>query len=311
MPQTFKCTWFFDGVQANPGATSPSYVGWTETWYTTTSGTIEQVLAQMRSVTNQSYAGLRAPFLAGNYDIRWCRASVVTNPRFSKTCGFQAAVQGQTGRIVIPDTVVGPAAQVNCCIMVDFYVPPQNILTDKAHHRRFLIRGLPVGLINQNIINEASPFYNNVIAFCNYLGQSRAPNLGVQAGGTWQMRIQDPATNYVAITTPGVVPTLVNPQQIQLTAALGALAMNQKVTIRKVTYPSFANRVWTVLQAAAGPPYLLGTFRRQLSGAWSNDGQAYVPTWLYVAPTQYVIVGLRDRHTGRPFNLTRGRRRVR
>lgn len=307
--QIYKCTWFFDGVQANPGTTAPSYVGWTETWYRSAT-TIEDALVTMRSRAISSWVTRRCSFLAGSYRIRWVRASAVANPRLTKTAALLVPEVGTVPLLapVIPK-VAQDAAQVNCCILVDFYAPPQNE-TDRAHHRRALLRGLPVSLINQNIINEGSPLFDPLLTFCGLIGRVRAPGVANNPSDSgWLIRTNNNVPPFVANT--GLVINPANARQITLTAPLGALTRGAKVTVRGVTFPRGVNRVWTVLISPQTTPgqYVLGTARNDLSGAWNSTGTSWVNAYQYLAPSQYLIIGLRDRHTGRPFNLTRGRRR--
>lgn len=306
---TFKCTWFFDGVQANSGATMPSYVGWTETWYASRYESIEACLAAMRSTALGSWVNLRTAFLAGNYVVRWCRASDVANPRFTKTCGFTTAAPGLAPLVGTRLNLTNlTGAQVNCCAMVDFYVPPSPS-PGPSHHRRALFRGLPVDLINQNVINESSVFFQRMLTFCDYLGVIRAPgSAGTPSPNGWLIRVNNYATPFTSITN--LVAGAPGANQVTLTAPLGPLNAGQKVTIRKVPFPTGVNRIWTVISTgiAGIPPYVLGTSRNQLAGTWTQGGQAWANSYNYQAATQYVPVGLRDRRTGRPFNLTRGRR---
>jgi len=310
----YQCTWFFEGVQQNnTGTTASSTVGWTETWYGQFAS-VEQAIVEMRrggSVANPSYLSARLPLLAEIYRLVWVRATEVNRPRLTKTAALQGVTVGGANTS-LPTTEVGPA-QVNCCALVDFVAPP--LEGDiKNHHRRFLIRGLPVGLIRGNLMDETSQSFQRLIRFCNYLGRGRAPMpAGNPPPGIWQIKVHDPNLPRVAIeslTFPGVANG--STRLALLTApGLGDRVLGDRIEINGVTFPGGVNRTWTVMVGHVSPgPYQLGTSRRNLpSGSiWVGPGSARRVGWLYAAPTQYLIIGLRNRQVGRPFRLTRGRR---
>jgi hypothetical protein len=317
-PVAFKCTFFFEGLQANPGRTASAVMAWTETWYRTDLNDIDQMLASCLNTAVNSYLGKRSAMLHALYAIKWVRVSDTGNPRLTKLGAVNPAQGGQLGapaeadggRLALVQGIATTAAQLNCAVEVDFSKLP-GPGGDITHHRRFAIRGLPRSIINGNILNENGEGMNALVGFSNYIGRGASPNFPA-VGFPCPYKIQyqvHPLTN-VPIT--GLTIAVGNPRQIVLTAALGPLALNDRVEIRNATGIRGTNRIWTVAQAAAGPPYTLAKSRFNLAGAWdANSGLAHKITYAYGAADEYTIIGLRNRKFGGGvFGRTRGRRRA-
>lgn len=313
---TYKTSFFFEGFQANPGRTASSVVSWTETWYQT-AGTVDQALAFGLSQAPGDFAKKRAGILHALYALKWCRVSNVANPRETKVAAFNPAVGGELGippesgggRLILTTGAMSTAAQINCAVEVDFVVMPIEP-TDITHHRRFLLRGLPKSLINGNILNEAGEGWNGLVAFCNFMGRGPAPILNNAAlPGRWQMQLIQQPIAKMPITALTINPA--NSRQIRVTAALGAVPQNKRVTIQGATGIRGLNRIWTCVATTAAPPYALAKSSFNLAGVWDDGtGVVFVNNYQYVAPAQYTLIGLRMKKVGSsPFGRTRGRRR--
>lgn len=306
MATTFKITWFFEGVQRSEQY-SNSFVGWTESWYVE-SDSIDAAL-QAAANTNPglggSYLGYRLLCMPNMYRCVWVRASDPSNPRISKT----AAVRNGSG-ILPPQTGNTLAAQVTCALLVDFTVLPY---TDQPglHHRRFLIRGLSTTMINGNIVDRTAAAWSAMENFLNYLGKrpTGSPVPVPSPQGPYTMRHQSATPTKIDITALSLG---VNGQVFSITAALGPVSIGQKVILTGIKFPLNLNRTWTFIQDSPGGVYVLGRSRKQLSGLWvaAQGGFAVIDNPKFKAPDQYLVIGLRTRHTGRPFRLTRGRRSV-
>lgn len=309
MPADFKCVWFFESLQQNNGTTASSNVGWTETWYGTFDN-IEQCLISMRSTAAQSYLGLRMKFMPSLYRLAWVRASEVSNPNRSKLAAPPTVVGGLSALFDSHADIAGPA-QINCCVYVDFYVPPVDP-TERSHHRRFLIRGIPLGLINGNIIDESGIYWTHLLAFCDYLGRGRAPmqaQLNPAFPSPYRVAVQNPATPFQPIDSLIIDPD--NPNAIVVTRAGLASTLNNRFRIKSVRFPSFINRTWTAaVTVAAGGGIRMKPGRKQLAGSWDHTGQIQLVSPVLRGATQYVVIGLRNKKIGSPSKPTRGRRRA-
>lgn len=305
----FKCSWFYESLQQQTGTTASSNVGWTETWYGDFPQ-IEQALAAMRSTAVGSYLQLRLRFMPATYRVAWLRASQLDRPNNSKLAGPPALVVGNAPRLDLGDA--SPAAQVNCCVYVDFWAPPRNA-TDKAHHRRFLIRGLPLGMINGNILVESSVHFSALLDFCNYIGQVRAPRPPGQDpanNGPWQMKVQENVPPAQGMTSLIIDPDS-NERGIVVTSPGLAAAYGQKFIVKGVRFPSFVSRTWTsAVTVAAGGGIVMKQGRKRLAGLWDHSGQIQSVVNALIFPTQYTVIGLRNKKIGPPSKPTRGRRRA-
>lgn len=314
---TYRITWFFEGFQEATGRGASCFYGWTESWYYTTAGNLDAALAFAGARGNNTWIDLRIRFLHSLYTITAIRAVDVGNVRRAKTV-FKR-IPGEAGNLT--NLPIGnrlnaaDPAQVTCALLVDFTRLPIGA-TDLAHHKRVLLRGLSAGAISGNVLSTSALYINPIIRFCNYLGRIESANLlaGARAAATrvpdYFLRYRDAGSApYVPITALETAPA--NNKQIVLTAQLGAVTKGQQLRIAGTREPRGTTRVWTVLADAAGPPYSLGTARREVSGAWDGKGKASKVLYLYDAADQYNVVGMRVRHTGRPFVRTRGRRPTR
>lgn len=292
----FKVTWFFDGSQRTTGIGGSSFTGWTETWYCT-SADMDTLLEGITAAGAQ-FLALRTSILPDQYVISWVRASAVDNPRISKVANVQRGG-------AIPAAAF-PPAQITCCLLVDFTVLP-GVVGDVAHHRRFLLRGLPADVINGNVINGGSVLWNRFRQFLRYIGNRELPEANPAFTGFWKIRCQgNPVVDANILT---LVPNALNPNAIDITATAPPGAVGQQVVINKVKFPRGVNRLWTIY-AINGGVYTLVKSRFPISGAFQLPGQVRRLTHGIAAPSQYLIVGLREHKIGPPSRPTRGRRRA-
>jgi hypothetical protein len=292
----YKITFFFEGEQPSLGAGTGAAVGWTETWYLES----EQDISTVSDATDiLIYIQMRLRFLPNLYRVTFVRTSQEGNVRNVKV----------RSPLTSNGYVTTPAAQVTCAILVDFTAPPFG-LGDHAHHRRMLIRGLPVSLLSGNVINRADVTFQRLVDFLQYISLGAIPRDVFPNPRPKARRIKfiPATTEEVPISNLTVSPN--NVHQITVTAAILPGPNFGRVKIRGVHLPYNVNRVWTQLNTVIGTPNtsILGRSRKVLSGNWSNDGFIQLADYAYGLPDQYLIIGPRVRNTGRPSHLTRGRR---
>jgi hypothetical protein len=327
----YKVSFFFEGVQPSRRYAS-STVGWTETWYYALDGGLD---AMLDSPDVGRYILLRKAFMPSLYRIAWVRAADMANPRSSKTLavdnGFGSysgpppLVEGVLGEgaVVLPGVptpTVNPTlkpSQVTCAVLVDFVRMPVGGpgLVEGAHHRRFLIRGLPDDLINGNVLNLGAQSYRRMRAFLDYVGNHQLPDPVSQVIPKWLMAYQPaiaaPGYSGIALLTIDAGGrTIVLTPSVALPA--GAQAPGAKLKVYGLGYMSGINRIWTVLAyTPVAGTYSLGTSRKQVFGTLlPGTGKVRFVQPAFGPANQYLIIGMRTKHTGRPFRLTRGKRRV-
>jgi hypothetical protein len=297
---TYKTTWFFEGFQQAGDVGASANMGWTETWYQTQTS-MDNALAAATARGPNTYLGRRLGCLPSEYSIPWVRISDTDNPRNSKI----ARITGNYNGLLINQRDF--PAQVTCAILVAFTVLPGHG-DPRSHTRRFLLRGLPKSVINQNVIETATPAWNAIVSFLNYLGKGQFPVAPAAVGSPWLIGCEAPDVNYRPIDNL----VFENPPTpfVKLTTGAGPFAAGAKLIVRGVSTPLGMNRTWTVKDASLAPQYLLGTAKQPMSGTWSRDGKVRLKALTYFPADQYLIVGLRSRRVGRPSHLFRGRRRA-
>lgn len=313
MAGTYKTTFFFEGMQPNVGSTASSIVSWTETWYRIGTS-VDEALSFARRVDAGSFLQLRLGFMHALYMCKWVRVSNDAVPGETKLAHVAGSpggnLGGGTGDRIVVSGDAATAAQINCCVLVDFVSLP-TVANERAHHRRVLLRGLPKSMLNGNILSEVGAGFTALLRFCDFIGRGRAPNFpAAGAFSPWLIRFQAPAQVFQPITALATVAG--NNRQIIISAALPAAVRGRKVQIRGVSTPRGVNRIWTIMTDSVGGAYTLGRSRFDLAGAWvPGQGQANLITPAYRAADQYTVIGLRTKHTGSsPFGRTRGRRRA-
>jgi hypothetical protein len=289
----YKTTFFFEAFQQSAGFDPGSAVGWTETWYQQ-SATIDSALT---SADVFRYVSFRRACLATGYKIQWLRVSQVDNPRLTKIRSLGQSL----------GTAKGDAAQVNCCILVDVTALPNGTDT-LTHHRRFLMRGLPVDVINQNVISRTGLNWGAFTRFFEHIGlhETGTALAGPIDRSAWLIRglpstVVRSQMSTLAATAAG--------NQISVASAGLTNTLGQRVLLRGVKFPYFINRVWTDVGAGIGAgERLLAKSRKHIAGTWDGSGSLTPLNYVYIGGSQYVLIGLRNRETGRPSHLTRGRR---
>ncbi len=311
---TYRVTYFFEGFQASRGFGQSHNYGWTENWYRTIDGTLDTILRLAGATGANDWISLRRAFLHRMYAITAIRVVDVDNPRRSKLVFVNfGGTEGVRLDLVVANTAPGELpAQVTCALLVDLVRLPGQV-GEVSHHRRIMLRGLAAGAIFGNVLSGVLEYQQPINKFLRYVGRIDTRDM---TGGAiadpaavpvWEMRFKDPvggAAEYVsAVTNPAG-----NNRHILVTADLGAVSRGQRFRIARTREPRGLARVWTVLENSAGPPYLMGTAKREVTGTYDGSGQASLVSYLYGPATQYNLVGMRTRKTGGPFAHTRGRR---
>lgn len=310
-----KLTWFFESYQQAGPVGQGAAVGWTETWYLGTETNLDTALAIGSSrVMPGSYLGHRLSVLPSIYRCSFLRASVepvginVERRPIAKVLNIVNA----SGQIQIEHNV-NPVGQVQCAILVDFVRLPIGPADPFTHHRRWLMRALPSEFIDGNVLRTTGDNYVRFRAFMDFLGATSRPiGPGVQrpANPIYSLRF----INATSLSLPISVLTVLadNPRRIQITSpGVGAVGLGGLVRIKRVSFPRGINRNWRVVSTSGNPDVAtLGTSRFDLAGTWAGDGIASALNYDYAPPSQYTVIGLRVKKTGRPSRLLRGRRSV-
>jgi len=302
----FRITWYFEGKQGSQGIGGPSNVGWTESWYWQ-GDTLEQAL--QFGLTNAVYNNVRISFLPSIYQLTWVRVTDVLNPRASKLGSLQ--LFGRVNAFAGGDQpIADPAAQVTCCLLVDFTVLP-GVAGPSAHHRRFLMRGLASSMILGNIANPTSWLWPRVRNFLNSIGNHEPPAVPGNFNSQYLIRVNVAGMPDVPIVN--IIPNATSANFIDVTLPAGtpALAIGARVRISRVKSPRGVNREWTVFNpTGVAETYTLQRSRFPIAGAYTLGGRLVGPRYDYKPANQYLIVGMRQHKIGPPSRATRGRRRA-
>lgn len=308
----FKVTWFFEGLQqAVLGAGSA--VGWTETWgLQTASDNIDDVF------TNNDvklYTSFRQGCLSQGYRMSFIRASNIQQP--PTVSPRRVKVQALTGIEGAASLRGQKPAQVQCCVLADMQKLP-TAPSDKVHHRKFLLRGLPPDVINGNVINPSATNWPAIINFLNFVankptGEPNNPGRATMLGVIYQDQV-----NFPAIACPALTVDPTAPRNINFDPGLTVFVPGDVIRIRGfkgldgVQY----NRAWTWIQTNAGPPQkaYFGKSRFDLEpGTTGFPTNALLQRVRFVSGPfdQYAVIGLRSKRTGKVFHQLRGRSAVR
>lgn len=282
--------------------------GWSEVWFKTDPGSLRDVIT---SGSIDTYIELRTAIMPDIYRIAFVRLSDVDNPH-----RFKLRAVGASGRGKIPAYVNGilveQPGQVQCALLIDMEKLPEEA-GEVVHHRRFLIRALPSSLINGNVLAPFGPHWIRMTTFMNYVGK-RAIGFDFddkQPTFPWGCRYHDPTQTATAITN--AKPDPANDRRLLVEPIIILPAGKKGVEVRRVDSPRNFNKTWTVVGNAPAPNatfMVLEKSREKLQGAYTGPGLANVRAvaWKYGPFDQYVIIGLRNRKTGRVFRQLRGRR---
>ena len=301
----FKATFFFESQQQATLGTGSS-LGWTESWYKTMVASPE---AALLDPDLQKYVELRRMCLASIYRMTFIRVSDDDNPRRFKLANIAV------GDGVLNSEVAAPPAQVQCALLADLERLPLDANPhEKVHHRRFLIRGLPSGMIDGNVLNPNFPAFAQIRRFLDYVGRHSAgtavPGEG-QPRFSWGAKYLDPS-----VTPTTIVSAIVTPWDDQVIGVRPVVApatvRGTRFTIRGVDSPREFNRTWQYVNDSSIDAVTHSIFqrsRRKIQGSYTGPGAAvyYQNRFLYGPFDQYVIIGLRNKKTGRVFRQLRGR----
>lgn len=303
----YKIQFFFESHQeATIGAGAS--LGWSEVWYWDASNkTLQQVIDAPEI---GAYLQHRLPCLSNRYRISFLRVSDEAAPRRFKIANL--------GFLGTADPGDPPRwGQVQCAVLVNFEkLPDPAQATEKVHARRFLMRGLPVDVINGDVINDGGvnwPAFNRF-----FLHMAGKPARGLRPAGLppqspFGCKYLHPATVKHIILKIETVPK--PGKTVKITTVNFAPAVGDKVVVTGVdTDPRF-NRTWTVVGApvlvGGAQEFIAGTSRRAFDDLYDGPGpgKTYKPTFGYGPFDQFAIIGLRNRQTGRVFRQLRGRSR--
>jgi hypothetical protein len=311
-----RITFFFESVQPATQYASAS-LGWTESWYAA-SETVTSIDAWFNHPDVLAYLRLRVRILPPIYRIAWVR---VSDEQHAGSFKIQALLS-------LFGTAPGPSngtqgeihGQVNCAVLVDLAkLPNPTQPLDRTHHRKFLLRGLPVDVINGNVIDPNFANWKNIQVFFNWLasketGTATPPTLpiGVGKNNTIGLRYQNPA-NVAYLPAPNIGINAQDSRSIDLAQLLPAPPGAKYQLTGFPAKMRALNRLWTLRVAAALPTPVttLGRARRDLpenliyTAPGTGKYREFDP--VYGLFDQYTIIGLRNKKTGRLFHQLRGR----
>jgi hypothetical protein len=306
----FKVVFFFEGVQsAEIGASSA--LGWTETWYFggVTGATLDAVY---QSSDVQQYLNFRLACLSRAYTMTWVRISDEAAPRIFKV--FDAFNR--------PGGLSGTPAQVQCAILIDMTrLPASPSSGEPTHHRNFLLRGLPATVINGNVLNPNVQGWPPILAFLNFMAVYQAGSgnpigrIGTpgttptrNAAGNLGLRYADYQQVPVTISSIAVMP---NQRDLQFNPDEPSWGRGFKFRVKGIADEVRLNKIWTVLGHTLAPTMVAGRLRRdiQVNYTYAGPGKATMTpvVYQYGLFSQYIIIGLRSKRTGRIFRQLRGR----
>lgn len=301
----YKAVFFFESLEpADIGAGAA--LGWQEVWYKQ-SDTLS-VETMLGDADLDRYLQLRLAFMPFNYRCSFIRVGDDANPRRFKIRNVLAG----NGAIILNDDV---PAQVQCAVLADLErLPAVDQPTEPVHHKRFLIRGLPSNLINGNVLNGGSRFFVHLRRFLDFIGNKAAG--GVHPAGldrfSWGLKYLNPTITKTPITE--MKPDVLDGRtMVVLPVVPGGTSIGKRFIVQGIPAPlAELNRHWKYLGdklVDAVQHSRFGTTRYDSTGDTPRIGSAtYKPAnYLYGPVDQYVIIGLRNKRTGRVFRLLRGR----
>lgn len=321
----YKITWFFECLEQSTRGGSVA-LGWTETFYSNTDVTIDNVFS-LPDVVN--YQTKRLAILPSQYRIPWVRVS--NEPTVGP--GSVSARLVKVASINLQGQIVGQAPnpfgiQTTCALLIDLQrLPDTAVPTDKVHHRKFLLRGLPPDVVNGNIINDKGNSWNAVKAFLDFIGQTETPvpkDGRLLHAATLGCRYQDTSlTAFNATLLQGVG----SPQQFWACApdvpAWNAgpptgpfTAQGTRVRFTRVQAPyekALSGKIGILLSRLTVGGVTQMTFGRTKKDLPSDIINTGVPCvmqqvgYKYGPFSQYAIIGMRVKKTGRLFHQPRGR----
>lgn len=313
-----QITLFFETVQ-QADKYADAAIGWTETFYGVDTS-ITSLDGWINAPILNAMIQLRRMAMSSIYRIVWMRISDTNNRGNFKV---KALTQCDGRATDVPSSGVGNLySQANCALLVDLVKLPIDPATDHAHHRKYLMRGLPADIINGNVVRTVSP-QNNWQAVKNWLnwlakretGEAiTGPPAGFPANTAVGIRFQNPANAaYSALASTGVA---ADKRTLSVGSALAGTVGKTKYTIIGVPQVSRQmNRTWTLrFSSLVDAAAILGTTTKDMTPTTytaPGTGKIRVVDPVYFLFDQYTIIGLRNKKVGRIFRQLRGRSRNR
>lgn len=301
---SLQVTFFFEAVQQGVVG-SAAVAGWTETWY---SNSVLSVDAFISGQDVANYIEYRTRFMHRLYRIPWVRVSFLAPKKTTKI----RSLYGVRGQLVDP-VDVSYLPQTQCAVLADLVKLP-TAEGEGSHHRRFLIRGLPVDLVRGNIINTASPYWQEVINFLDLVANKQTGDIHHPGVPFSSLGVQYHNPAVLPSLLSHVGPAASDPLNLKIQPMLvqpeGTVVQVRKApnTVRG------ANRFWTILANITTPVLadsysILGRARRPVTGVVDgvSGASARVVSNIHAPFDQYTVIGLRSKRTGRPFHQLRGR----
>lgn len=303
----FRVTFFFESQQQGQLGVGSS-LGWTESWYKVSSLSLKEVI-QDTDLTD--YITFRTKFMPKIYRISFIRVNDEDHPRRFKIRGI-----GNTGfgKVTATDTDFG---QVQCAVLVDLERMP---IADgeAAHHRRMLLRGLPTDVINGNVLKPTGANWSAIRTFLDFVGNEdvQVPRTKDIPRFSWGIKYLNPTStkHNIILATPSVG----DANRLHLRCegqgdfVPPGVGETKRVIVQGIPSPRIFNKTWNFVATTVigGDTFLvLERSRERMQGEYNGPGTGNVrlASYLYGQVDQYVIVGLRNRKTGRSFHLLRGR----
>lgn len=304
----FAVTFFFEGVQAATFGVSAA-LGWTETWYVQ-SATLDTCFGEFDV---REYLRRRILCLSERYRIAFIRVAEVndTDAGGLRRVKIQTLIN-EVGAIK-GSTAAGKGAQVQCAILVNLMRLP-TATGEKVHDRRFLVRGLPVSVIDGNVLKTDGPYWTRFTNFFNFIAKRPTGVAPVGDSATsLGIRYQNPAVTGISLLTASV--NTRDRHLIDVTPTFPGALKGTNYKIKGVGGQDGPNvdRQWVQLTDSGATPMVLGKTRNPFPEGrdvlYIGPGLAAIRkvAYLYGPFDQYAIIGLRSKRTGKISRQLRGK----
>lgn len=301
----WRVTFFFESNQQALLGVGSS-LGWTESWYKNFNQNTG-VEAVLTDPDIEEYIFRRTTILDSIYRINFVRVSNTEHPRVFKIA--TVGVGMGTGKFVSVK-----ASQVQCALLADMTLIQGAPPNQRTHHRRLMVRGLPSQFINGNVLDPLAAGWGNMVNFLNFIGNKPAGGVhpALVPNFSWGIRYESSGAAGLPITRLKMDPAS-NKTVLWMTPNSGQI-VGGKVLISGAPAPNQdANRFWTMRGTTVdtGVTYdVLTGNRKPIDVDYTGPGRAVYkkPDYNALPVTQYAIIGLRNRKTGRAFRQLRGRR---
>lgn len=285
-----RLTYFFKGTQS---------IGWTETWFDS-AGSVAAALAKADTQLRPARLGV----LASSFALRQIRASDESVLRDSLIKSYtQAQGVGLANPGVNDPNDWGPGPES--------FAPQTALLVrmeaGALNRRMFLLRGVPLGPFGADLVYNPSAIWIGLFnAFANAFTGANGHQLRIQTAGPVQV-----PTN-ISVGGGGVLVTITLPGN-----APAGWNANATIKLSKFVGAAFINGNWRISQTSqpggAGTPTTITFYpkNRQVYGTPVNTGFAQLISPSFANFTAAIPLRGAKKNTGRPFDLLRGRARVR